>query len=449
MKTYISDIIDRIGVPKLTIAVFLMCGITMLFDGYDNMIVSYTMPQIAKEWALSPVLTGSLVSWGLLGLLVGGFCAGVLSDAIGRKKTLILSCLLYSLFSGLIYFAQSFETFAVFRVLSGFGLGACLPVSITLVSEYVPTKNRGVFVTSIFAFFLAGWVVAGIVAMFVVPALGWRFCYLIGAVPALYAIVLAIYQLESTRWLLMKGHEAAAFALLNRLERSANATVTNFTPGSITIPAQPAVVGPAALFTRQFLRYTVSLALIYFFGSMIVYGVTGWLPSLFMAKGMTVVKSYSLAVGTNTAAVLAGILSGYVGDRIGRKATLMIGFGVAGIVVVLFGYSSSTGQLIASSVLFGFFANFALTGVQPMLVETYPTAFRNTGVAFSQAFGRLGSMSGPLAAGFAQGIGFGFTGTLAMFVMPAIICVIILLFFKRETKGKTLEVLAQEIMAKK
>ncbi len=448
MKIYISELIDSIGISKLTWAIFFLCGVAMLFDGYDNMIVSYTMPQITAEWGLSKVQTGSLVSWGLLGLLFGGFFAGVLSDKIGRKKTLILSCLFYSIFCGLIYFAQNFEMFALFRVLSGFGLGACLPVSITLVSESVPTKNRGLFITSLFAFFLAGWVLAGVVAMFVVPALGWRLCYLIGMIPALYAIVLALYLPESSRWLLIKGREADALAMLNKFELSAKRVATNYAPGSVVVPPPPKVVGLAALFTRQFLPVTIGLSLLYFMGSMIVYGVTAWLPSLLVAKGYSIAKSYSLAVMTNSASVVANITTGYVSDKIGRKKTLMYGFIILGIVVILFGYSASTTQLIIFSIMFGFFSNFALTGVQPLLAESYPTEFRNTGVAYSQAFGRLGGMAGPILAGFAQAIGFSFTGTLVMFAAPALICVVILIFFKLETKGKSLEAISYEITSK-
>lgn len=448
MKTYIYDLIDNLGVSKFTWTVFVLCGFAMLFDGYDNMIVAYTMPQIAKEWALTKVQTGSLVSWGLLGLLFGGFCAGVLSDAIGRKKTLILSCIVYSIFCGLIYFAQSFEMFALFRVLSGFGLGACLPVSITIVSESVPTKNRGIFITSLFAFFLAGWVLAGIVAMFVIPVLGWRICYLLGMLPAIYAIVLAIQLPESTRWLLIKGREAEAFKIIQKMELSAKGVATEWAPGSIVVPAPPKVVGPAALFTREFLPVTLGLSLLYFMGTMIVYGVSGWLPSLLVAKGYSMVKSYSFAIMTNTASVVANVVTGFVSDRIGRKKTLNIGFITLGIVVILLGYSANQTQLIIFSILVGFFSNFALTGVQPLLAESYPTEFRNTGVAYSQAFGRLGGMAGPILAGFVQTIGFGFTGTLAMFAAPAIICVVILFFFKLETTGKSLEAISSEITAK-
>lgn len=445
MKTYISNLIDDLGISKFTWVLFILCGINMLFDGYDNMIVAYTMPQIAEEWALTKIQTGSLVSWGLLGLLFGGLSAGVLSDAIGRKKTLLLSCVFYSIFCGLIYFANSFEMYALFRVLSGFGLGACLPVSITLVSESVPSKNRGLFITSLFAFFLFGWVLAGLIAMFIIPIFGWKFCYLLGLIPCFYAILLAIKLPESARWLLMKGHEEAAFKIIRRMELAAKGVATKWAPGSIIVPTPQKSVGPAALFSRQFLPVTLGLSFVYFLGSMIVYGVSGWLPSLLVAKGYTMVAGYSFAIMQNSASVLANIVTGYCSDTYGRKKTLMFGFISLGIVVILLGYSSTTAQLIIFAILVGFFSNFALTGIQPLLAESYPTEFRNTGVAYSQAFGRLGSMSGPILAGFVQTIGFGFTGTLAMFAAPAAICVIVLLFFKMETKGKSLETISEEI----
>jgi MFS family permease len=87
----------------------------MVFDGYDYMIVSYTMPQISAEWALNKVQTGSLSSWSLFGLIIGGCLSGIISDKIGRKKTLVSAIAMYSILSIPIYFSTSFEQFAFFR----------------------------------------------------------------------------------------------------------------------------------------------------------------------------------------------------------------------------------------------------------------------------------------------------------------------------------------------
>ena len=147
-KNYsISEVVDSFGVNKFTWHIFFFLGMAMVFDGYDYMVVSYTMPQIAKEWALNKVQMGSLSSWSLFGLIIGGATSGIISDMIGRRKTLVYSIATYSLLTIPIYFATSFEQFALFRVLAGIGLGACIPTVTTIFSETTPTKRRALFIT--------------------------------------------------------------------------------------------------------------------------------------------------------------------------------------------------------------------------------------------------------------------------------------------------------------
>lgn len=189
-KYTISEVMDSFGVNKFTWHVFFFLGLAMLFDGYDYMIVSYTMPQISAEWALTKVQTGSLSSWSLIGLIIGGAIAGIISDKIGRKKTLTFAIAAYSILTVPIYFVQSFEAFAFFRVLAGIGLGACIPIVTTIFSESTPTKRRALFITFGMAWMIVGWVVAGVVATFLVPKVGWRACYLIGGLPFIYSIFL-------------------------------------------------------------------------------------------------------------------------------------------------------------------------------------------------------------------------------------------------------------------
>jgi len=447
VKVSIAEFIDNLGVSKFTWLIFLLCGVTILFDGYDFMVVSYTMPQISGDWALTKVQTGSLVSWSLVGTMLGGFLSGLISDAIGRKKTIIISCVLYSLFCGLIFFARNFETFAICRVISGFGLGAALPVALTVVSEFVPSKNRAFFVSGILGFYTAGWIVAGAVAMNVIPVLGWRFCYFIGFLPILYAIVLAIYLPESARWLLSKGRESEGIKILQKIEKAAKGVASEWAPGSVEVPPAPKVVGCSALFSREYLKVTLRLWFLYFFGMVIIYGFTGWLPSLLVAKGYSIMKSYTYSIMTTSAMVVANFVVGYISDTIGRRKSIGIGFAIFGIMIILLGYSSTQSQLILFAILAGFFSNFATTAIQPLFTESYPTEFRNTGVAWAQGFGRFGGIVGPIAAGFALQAGFGFAGTLCMFAAPALFNVLIAMFYRLETKGKTLENITKEISA--
>lgn len=438
-KTMISEVIDGLGISRFTFLIYILVGLTLLFDGFDYMIVAYTMPQISKEWALTKVQTGSLASWGMLGLMIGGLAAGVISDRLGRKKALILGCLVYSLLTLPIYFAPNYETFAILRILSGMGLGACIPVSVTMISEFAPTKNRGLFSSSIMMFYLLGWVMAGIMAIYVVPAYGWRVCYLIGGLPAFYAIVLAAKLIESPHWLLSQGREKEAIDVIKKMEIAVKGEAGEWTPGSIIAPPPPKSVGVKAILSREYRSSTITLWTMYFFGLIIVYGVTGWMPSLLVAKGYGLVKGYSFAVLQNLFSIIGALSTGYIADIIGRRKNIIFAYVFTAVSVILLGLASNQWTVVIFSVLVGIAMNYGQSGLMPLLTEAYRTEFRNTGVAWTQGFARLGGFCGPIVVGWIQQIGLGFTGVFLFFTVPAVICVLCGIFFVKETKGKKME----------
>jgi len=441
-KISISEVIDQLGVTKNTFKIYFLVGLTLLFCGFDYMIVSYTMPQMAKEWALSKVQTGSLASWSLLGLMIGGIMAGVISDRIGRKKTLAIFCAVFSLLTFPIYFAQSFQAFAILRILGGIGFGACIPVAVTLMAENAPTKNRGYFISSIMSFYVLGWVVAGIVAIYVVPLFGWRVCYLLGGLPVLYTFVLMVALPESTHWLLGKGREKEAIGIIKRMEIAAKGQTGEWAPSSLIAPPPPKKVGVSALFSPEYLKVTLALWIIYFMGSVVIYGINGWLPTLLVGKGYGLVKGYSFAVLQNVFGMIGGLCTGYVADIIGRRINVIVGWVSTAVAILLLGVASNQWQVVVCGMLVGLAMNWGLSGTQPLLAEGYPTEFRTTGVSSAQAFGRVGGFLGPIVAGYVQQAGVGFTGIFVFFAIPAIIASIIALFFVKETKGKSIERIA-------
>jgi MFS family permease len=410
-NTSISEIVDQLGVSKYTFRVYLLVGLALLFDGFDYMIVAYTMPQMAKEWVLTKVQTGSLASWSLLGLMIGGLFSGLVSDRIGRKKTLAFFVAFYSLLTFPIYFVQSFEMFAILRILSGIGLGACIPIAVTMMSESAPTKNRGYFTSSIMAFYIMGWVIAGIVAIYVVPVYGWRVCYLTGGIPALYSLVLWFKMNESPHWLLGKGREEEAIEIIKEIVIIANGKADNWAHGSLVAPLPPKKVGVSAIFSKKYRKVTITNWTIYFMGSVVIYGITGWLPTLLVGAGYGLVKGYSFAVLQNAFSILGAMSSGYVADIIGRKINVTLAWIFTAASVMILGCASNQWEVVICSVVVGVIMNWGLSGTQPLLTEAYPTEFRNTGVAWAQAFGRVGGFLGPIAAGFIQQLGVGFTGT--------------------------------------
>lgn len=445
-KFSISEVMDSLGVNKFTWQIFFMLGIAMVFDGYDYMIVSYTMPQIAAEWGLSAIAKGSLSSWSLIGLIIGGALAGIISDKIGRRKTLVFAIAMYSLMNIPIYFSNSFEMFAIFRVLAGIGLGACIPVVTTTYSESTPTNKRAIFITFGMAWMIVGWVLAGLVATAVVPVYGWRLCYLIGGIPLVYAILLYIKMPESAYWLANKGYREKAVKALQHIERVATGKMTNWDPKALVVPKPPKKSGPKALFSKQYIRITSGIWIMYFCGCFIVYGINAWLPSLMLEKGLTLTSAYGLAIAQNAAAIIANCSTGFVAEAVGRKKNLILSFGVAAIsVIIMASVGGGFGAILAACIFLGFAVNYSITAIQPLMAEAYPTEFRNTGVSWCHAFGRIGGASAPIVAGIIIGMGQGYAISFYFYVIPAMIGLLAAVFLvKTETKGKSLDELAVE-----
>jgi len=445
----ISETIDSLGVNRFTWSVFFFLGTAMVFDGYDYMVVSYTMPQISAEWALSKVQTGSLSSWSLFGLIFGGIFAGIISDKIGRRKTLIYSIAAYSLLTVPIYFSTSFAQFAFFRVLAGAGLGACIPVVTTLFSESTPTPRRALFITFGMAWMIVGWVLGGLIPTLLLPHHGWRVCYLIGGIPFLYAVFLNFRMKESAYWLANKGRREEAVAVLAHIETRATGKATPRDPNALIVPPAPKVVGPRALFSRDYRMLTAGLWITYFCGCFTVYGLNAWLPSLMLAKGFKLASAYSLAIANNSAAVIANCTTGFVSEVIGRRPNLILSYLLGGFSIILMAFTGGGfATILAANIFMGFAINYAITAVQPLMAEGYPTEFRNTGVSWCQAFGRVGGALAPIASGVVMDMQFGLQASFLFYVIPAAIgALAAFLFVKKETKGKSLDELARETLA--
>ncbi|MDR0857942.1 MAG: MFS transporter [Oscillospiraceae bacterium] len=451
-KFTISQTMDSFGVSKFTWKIFFILGAAMVFDGYDYQIVAYTMTQITKAFDLTDALKGSLSAWSMLGMIGGGVLSGLLSDKLGRKKTLTFAIMLYSLLNLPLYWSNSFAMFAFFRVAAGVGLGACIPVVTTMFSESTPTNKRAWFITFGMAWMVVGWTLAGLIGSAVVNANpdNWRICYLIAFIPFIYGVFLFFRMRESPYWLASKGRKAEAVEELKRIEKSARGTVSVYDPNYLEVPVAPKRTGPGALFSKKYIRVTAGVWLTYFCGCFLIYGLNAWAPTLMQDKGFELSSANWLATAKDAASVLANISVGFVAEIVGRKKNLVAAFFVAtAAVFVMFIVGGSFGAVLAANIFLGFSLNYANTCVQPLMAEAYPTEFRNTGVAWCQAFGRIAGMLSPVLVGILHGrfvaSGANTSNIYLLYTIPCVVGALAGLFFiRRETKGKSLDQLASE-----
>ena len=494
----VSEVIDSLGINGHTWLMFVLLGLANIFDGYDFMVVNSTNTYLAYSFGLVSLVDGvvttnsaamgSLTTWGLLGMVLGGACGGIMSDKLGRKKMLIIACLFYGVFTLPQAFSNSIPFFAAFRLIAGFGVGSCIPVVTTTFSEVIPSKNRGVFVTFGMAFMVAGWVLAGLVANPIcsttTPILGdftnpltmyqtdaatgvvtevsgyanWRVCYLIGALPIIYGIILIFAMHETPHWFANNGQKEKAVKELEHLAKNAGKDMT-FDPNLMVIPPKPAKTSVNVLFSNKYIVATAAIWTTYFVGQFCVYGMNAWIPTWFQGVGYTKAESVNLQTFNNFAAILSNISVGFVSDKIGRKKNLAGSWIFCIIAIILCSLLVAPNNIILCYVLmllFGFALNYAITAVQPLMPESYPTALRNTGVAWCQAFARFG--------GSASSIVLGAIAAMAMFhstnaagadvtnwsmvvlvlIIPFALGFICTVLFVKETGGKTMDQLAAE-----
>ena len=480
----VSEVIDSIGISSHTWVVFVLLAFAMIFDGYDFMIVNSTNLFVASTFwpdnANPGALMGSLTTWGLLGMVLGGAVGGIMSDKLGRKKMLIIAVIFYGVFTLPQAFANDLVFFAAFRLIAGFGVGSCIPVVTTVFSESMPSKQRGIFVTFGMAFMVVGWVLAGLVAnpicnaeTAIIPCLcnqitytladgstaqmftNWRVCYLIGALPIVYGIVLIFAMHETPHWYANSGNKEMACKRLTQIEQATRHTSHEYDPALLVVPPKPAKVGPTVLFSSKFIIATAAIWTAYFVGQFCVYGMNAWLPAWFKGIGYSSADAVTLQTLNNVGAILSNITVGFVSDKMGRKKTLAFSwlFCIFAIAICsLFVAPNNFVLCVGLMLLFGFALNFAITAVQPMMPEAYPTAIRNTGVSWCQAFARFGGSASSIVLGGIAGMAMFQTAAGAtnwsmvvlVLIVPFVLGFICCILFCKETVGKTMDQLAAE-----
>src|SRR5687767_14107018 len=200
-------------------------GLGWALDAMDVGLISFVMASLLaqEQWGITATELSWISSIGFVGMALGATLGGLLADRIGRRQVFALTLLVFGLATGAAALAWSVGALLVFRFLIGLGLGAELPVASTLVSEYAPAHVRGRVVVLLEAFWAVGWTLAALIGYLVVPADddGWRWALALGAVPALYAVVVRWGLPESVRFLEMRGRIDEAEAAVRRFEAAA------------------------------------------------------------------------------------------------------------------------------------------------------------------------------------------------------------------------------------
>lgn len=386
-----------------------IAGLGWMFDAMDVGILSFIIAALKVDWNLSVEQMAWIGSINSIGMAVGAFIFGIMADRIGRKSVFILTLLLFSIGSGASAFATSLSVFLILRFIIGMGLGGELPVASTLVSESVPAEKRGKVVVLLESFWAAGWLVAAIISYFVIPKFGWQAALLISAIPAFYALYLRLNLPDSPRFnSLQTKDKLTAFQSMKKL------------------------------WSKDYVRETTMLWILWFCVVFSYYGMFLWLPSVMVMKGFSLIKSFQYVL-IMTLAQLPGYFSAaWLIERKGRKFVLITYLIGTAISAYFFGFAESLPLLITSGIFLSFFNLGAWGALYAYTPEQYPTNIRGTGAGMAASFGRIGGILGPLLVGYLVASKIEITVIFTIFCVSILLGVAAVYFLGKETKSKEL-----------
>lgn len=398
---------DHLDKKHATITV-LICFLIAVIEGLDIQAAGIAAAGIREHFALNSSQLGIFFSAGILGLLPGALIGGRFADRIGRKKVLIWSTAIFAVFTLCTVWVNSFNSLLVVRFLAGAGLGAAMPILITLASEAVSPENRGRAVGLMYCGMPVGAAILSLVASTSFGAEWKNIFYLGGLLPIIVIPIMIFFLPESKEYL-----------------KTQNQTATEVTPQASF----------KDLFNTQNFARTLLIWVSYFFTLMVVYIMLSWLPSLFTELGFSRKEGATAQFYFMVSATVGTVVLGMLTDR-WKKAyviTLMYGGILAGLFAL--NAASSLTQMYLASALVGAF----VIGCQGVLYAfgsiVYPTEVRGTGVGMASAVGRIGAMLGPTIAGQLLAAGFGAAGVISAAIPCIVISAIFMLILIRRLKA--------------
>ena len=372
-----------------------LCFVVAVLEGYDLQVLAIAGPLLREAMQLNPKQMGVAFSASLIGLALGAAYGGTLADRIGRKKVLIVSVVGLGLFTLATALAQSFQTLLILRILAGIAMGGAMP-NLIAISAAVSGKGRATSkVTAMICGMPAGGIVAALGGHALAARFGWPGMFVFGGTMTLLIVPVLIWKLAEVR---------------PQQQREG---------GRISVQQSLFGEGRAATTLLLWLVFILTLALFSLFA--------GWVPTLVVDKGLPASAGFSALMAVNIGGIAGALILASVCDRWNVRNAMLITYGGMAVGLWLFSSSSVAGAIIPLAGLVGFFvlgAQCTLYGVSPQL---YPPANYATGVGSAVAAGRIGSILGPIVAGYVMSQGATVNEVVFWMVPVAVMAGIVLL----------------------
>lgn len=398
----IGRAIDKVDLNRALMFIVAVAAAGFFFDSFDIVIVAYGLPLIKQEFHLEPSQVGLIGSAALAGMGLGSWFWGWVADRWGRRVVFAATVLMFSLCTGIAGLSMSVGFLIGARFLTGLGLGGMVPIDQALVTEYAPARIRGRVSAALPLCWPIGIFAAAGAGVLIVPNFGWRWLFALGTLPAILVFFIRRGVPESPRWLADRNRHAEAAASLAYV--GVTLGMLDQAQGELAA-LPPRAPEPEArfsdLFTSAYARRVTHTWMLWFCAGFSSYAFSVWLPTIFATYyhiNLTRSLLYTFIIAGMS--ILGRIVAFSLIDIVGRKALIIIGYGVAGCAALMFTRASTEAALLATAMCYGAFADIGSLAMTVYTPEVYPVRIRGKGAALAMGWGRFGGMVSPLLAGF-------------------------------------------------
>lgn len=325
--------LDRLPVSGFHKRIMWLIGIGMFFDGFDIYVASTVLGATLQSGFSTLGQNALFVSLTFLGMMIGSLATGFLGDRFGRRFTYQTNLMVFGIASLGAALAPNMMVLIAFRFVMGLGLGAENVVGYSTLTEFAPPASRGKMQGLMAVFVVSGLPVAGLIGLFLIPAMGWRAMFVLGGIGAIGVWYARKSLPESPRWLESVGRHQEAEAILSRIETEVKAEHGGTLPAPSPKPsiAQSRALG--SLFTGAMLPRMIVGCVTLVVINTLLYGFVTWLPTFFVHQGFSIAKSFGYALVMSIGAPIGSGIGALTADRWGRKPTI-IG---ASVLAIIFG----------------------------------------------------------------------------------------------------------------
>lgn len=416
-------LIDQRPLGMLQVRVLALCFLVALFDGFDTQAIAYTGPAMLADFALAPTALAPVLTAGVIGMALGAMLLGSLADRFGRRPVVLGAVMLFSLATLATAWTRDLNQILVLRFIAGLGMGGATPVMLALVSEYVPTRQRGTAVTGILLGLPAGAMLGGLLASRALPLIGWEGIFIVGGLaPALLLVVMLFGLPESAQYLITRKGPAQAADSVARL-----LGIGPDSAAALVVDEPVERSGVSALLAPALLRTTLTIWATYLFNWVAWFMLLSWLPTVLKQLGLSATQAPLATVTVNAAFILFAVPLSILLPRVRARRVLLWLLGVGIVACLGLSYAGDQWQLV--------FVFIALAGVgvggqqlalNYLVVSAYPTALRATATGWAIGMGRVGAIMGSAMGGMVLAQ-VGGTGFFLVLIVPLVFAAVAVL----------------------